>query len=208
MIFTKLKSIIYCLVAVLVIILSSVIAIQHYKINKLDNKLEIANTNVKALMLSNRENKNEIRSLELTIEQLEYCNDSIIKKLNKASQELNIKSKDIKNLQYLKTLASKSDTVYISDTIFVEDFCLDTIIGDKWSNSRIELCYPNEVIVEPSFVSEKFIITHIKKETVDPPKKCWLARLFQKKHKVLIVQVKEDNPYVDVKEFMHIEVIK
>jgi hypothetical protein len=38
--------------------------------------------------------------------------------------------------------------------------------------------YPNTIICTPEFVSDKTIITHLKKETVKPPKKCKFLRAF------------------------------
>ena len=70
------------------------------------------------------------------------------------------------------------------------------------------MCYPNQIVLTPEVKSEKIIIAHLKKETVNPPKKCWLARLFQKKHKVIVVEIEEKNPYMTTKEYRHVEIIK
>ena len=177
---SKVKLIIIGIVAVILIVLCTTVAIQSSKISKLNRDLSYANANEKALLLKNDSNKNEIRSLQLTVAQLDYFNDSVLTKLNQAKKELKIKDKDLKELQYLKTLALKTDTIHVTDTIFVEDFCMDTTIQDRWHKTSLELCYPNKIIVTPEFTSEKTIVTHLKKETVNPPKKCWLARLFQK----------------------------
>lgn len=204
----KIKWIFRGIVAVVLIILGITVAIQRHQINELDSNLSYASANQKALLKVNEDNMGEIRSLQLKVEQLDYFNDSILQKLNKAKNELKVKDADLKELQYLKTLATKSDTVFISDTIFVENTNVDTVIQDEWHKTEISLCYPNEIIVTPEFISEKTIVTYIKKETVDPPKKCWLARLFQKKHKVLVVNIKENNPYITTQEYQHVEIIK
>ena len=205
---SKVKLIIIGIVAVILIVLCTTVAIQSSKISKLNRDLSYANANEKALLLKNDSNKNEIRSLQLTVAQLDYFNDSVLTKLNQAKKELKIKDKDLKELQYLKTLALKTDTIHVTDTIFVEDFCMDTTIQDRWHKTSLELCYPNKIIVTPEFTSEKTIVTHLKKETVNPPKKCWLARLFQKKHKVVVVDIKESNPYITTQEYQHVEIIK
>lgn len=205
---SKIRLIIIGIVTVILIALGTTVAIQSSRISRLNRDLSYANANEKALLLKNDSNKNEIRSLQLTVEQLDYFNDSILVKLQDAKRELKIKDKDLKELQYLKTIASKTDTVRLHDTIFVEDFCMDTIINDEWHKTSLELCYPNTIIVTPEFTSEKTIVTHLKKETVNPPKKCWLARLFQKKHKVIVVDIKEHNPYITTQEYRHIEIVK
>lgn len=204
---TKIRLIIFGIVAVILIALGTTVAIQSSKISRLSRDLSYANANEKALLLKNDSNKNQIRSLQLTVDQLDYFNDSILEKLSAAKAELKVKDKDLKELQYLKTLAAKTDTIIIKDTIFAEDFCIDTTVQDEWHKTSLELCYPNTIIVSPEFTSEKTIVTHLKKETVNPPKKCWLARLFQKKHKVIIVDIKENNPYITTQEYRHVEII-
>lgn len=196
------------LVIVGIIAIISTIAIQHNKIKSLEQDLSYAAANEKALLLAQDSSKSTIRSLQLTVEQLDYFNDSILEKLSVAKRELKVKDKDLKELQYLKTLAKKSDTIYVSDTIFVENVCMDTVIQDEWHKTEVSLCYPNMIAVSPEFTSEKTIVTHVVKETVDPPHKCWLVRLFQKKHKVVVVDIKENNPYITTQEYRHVEVIK
>lgn len=204
---SKIKIIILCIVSVILISLGITVAVQSKRINSLQQELSFANANEKALLLVNDSNKNKIRSLQLTVDQLSYFNDSIILKLNDAKQQLKIKDDNLKELQYLKTLATKTDTITIRDTIFKEQLYLDTIIGDQWYNMQLSLQYPNKIITTPSFISEKSIITSVKKETIKPPKKCKFARLFQKKHKVVVVEIQEKNPYVNTEEFKHIQII-
>lgn len=204
----KIKLILISVVAVILIILGITVAIQYNKINSLQEDLEFAVSNQKALLLENDYNKNEIRSLNLTVEQLNYFNDSILIKLQKTRNELKIKDQNLKELQYLKTLASKKDTIFIQDTIFVEHTNIDTIIGDQWYNLKLNLEYPNKIQVQPQFISEKSIVTHIKKETVNPPKKCKFARFFQRKHKVLVVTIQEKSPYITTEEYQHVQILK
>ena len=205
---TKIRIIIE-VVAVLVIAgLITTIAILGKKISTLEEDLSYASANEKALLLKNDSNKNQIRSLQLTVEQLDYFNDSILEKLKDTQKKLKIKDKNLKELQYLQTQVTKTDTIHVHDTIFREDFCLDTVIGDQWVKTELEMSYPNTIIVTPEVNSEKVIIAHLKKETVNPPKKCWLARLFQRKHKVIVVEIEEKNPYMTTKEYKHFEIVK
>jgi hypothetical protein len=85
---------------------------------------------------------------------------------------------------------------------------IDTLIGDEWYNLRLGLKYPSMIAVEPDFKSEKHIIVSSKKETVNPPKKFFLFRWFQKRHTVLHIDVVEKNPYIDVKTNKYVEVLK
>lgn len=206
--FNKIRLIIAGVVIVVIISLIATITILGKKLSALEEDYSYASANEKALLLKNDSNKNQIRSLQLTVDQLDYFNDSILSVLKDTQKKLKIKDKNLKELQYLKTQVTKVDTVHMTDTIFVEDFCMDTVIGDEWVRTDLEMCYPNKLIVTPEVTSEKVIIAHLKKETVDPPKKCWLARLFQKKHKVIVVEIEEKNPYMITKEYKHIEIVK
>jgi hypothetical protein len=129
--------------------------------------------------------------------------------MNSVRKELGIKDKELQQMQYLLSKASKKDTIIFRDTLFVDSTLdIDTIIGDSWYNIELGLKYPNTITTTPTFTSEKYIIVNIKKETVNPPKKCWLARLFQKKHRVVEVDVVEKNPYIENKQQRFIEIIE
>ena len=193
---------------VVIIGLVTTIAILGKKLSNLEKDYSYASANEKALLLKNDSNKNEIRSLQLTIEQLDYFNDSVLDKLKETQSKLKIKDKNLKELQYLKTITAKTDTVILIDTIFVEGACVDTVVGDEWVKTNLEMCYPNQIVLTPEVKSEKIIIAHLKRETVNSPKKCWLARLFQKKHKVIVVEIEEKNPYITTKEYRHVEIVK
>lgn len=164
--------------------------------------------NQKAFIAENLSLKNESRAFKFTIEQLNYYNDSILQKMNNVRKELKIKDKNIKQLQYLLSVSTKKDTVLFTDTIFRDkSLALDTIIGDKWYNIRLGLKYPNLIYTEPTFTSEKYIIVNKKKETVNPPKKFFLFRWFQKKHWVMEVHIKEKNPYIKEIDNKFVEII-
>lgn len=165
--------------------------------------------NQKAFIAENSSLKDESRAFKFTIEQLNYYNDSILQKMNDVRKELKIKDKNIKQLQYLLSVSTKKDTVLFTDTIFKDkSLALDTVIGDKWYNIRLGLKYPNLIYTEPTFTSEKYIIVNKKKETVNPPKKFFLFRWFQRKHWVMEVHIKEKNPYIKETNNKFVEIIE
>lgn len=174
-------------------------------------KTSIANNKAYDAMVDKTNDRNI--ALQLTADQLSYSKDSLLQVLNKIKKDNKIKDKDLKAVQYITTTLSRTDTITLNDTIFKETFkdryvSLDTIVGDKWYNTKLTLAYPSTIILKPAFKSEKNIIVSTKKETINPPKKFWLFRLFQKKHKVLNVTVIENNPYVDNQESRYVEIIK
>lgn len=166
-------------------------------------------TNEKAFIAENQTLKNQNKVFSFTIEQLTYYNDSILEKMDSIRKELNIKNKDLKQIQFLLSSASKKDTIVFKDTIFKESvLSVDTIVKDEWHNTKVELRYPNTIFLTPSFISEKYIVVSEKKETINPPKKWWFLRLFQKKHTVLVVDIVEKNPYIETNKSRFIEIIK
>lgn len=192
-----------------IIILVSIISFLGYTNKKLSNQYAIAYENIKAYDAELSGLRDDTEVYKLTIEQLNYFNDSITKKIKEAQKELNIKDSKLKQAQYELSFASRKDTILLKDTIFSSTFTpLDTIMGDKWFSNRIQLSYPNLISSSVSFKSEKFCFVQLRKETIKPPKKFFLARWFQKKHYVSIVTIKENNPYIEIKNSRFIQIIE
>lgn len=197
------------IIAILMVSLSIGSYILYTNNQRLQEELSVSVSNEKAFIAENSLLKNENRVFKFTVEQLNYYNDSILEKMNEVRKELGIKDKDLKQLQYLLSESQRRDSIVFRDTLFREPILnIDTIIGDKWYQMKLGLRYPSTIITDPKFVSEKYIMVDYKKETINPPKKCWLLRLFQKKHTILEVNVIEKNPYIENKNSKFIEVIK
>lgn len=198
----------YLIIAV-VVLLAALIAVWK-QADTVSKKWETAEANVKAYseQLANTGKKNT--ALQLTIDQLEYFQDSVLKALDATRKELKIKDKNLKVLQQIQSSFTRKDTIRIpGDTIFREpSFALDTLVGDEWYNLQLGLQYPSMIAVKPYFKSEKHIIVSSKKETVDPPKKFFLLRWFQRRHVVLHIDVVEKNPYVDNETSKYVEILK
>lgn len=200
-------------IRICVIVLVSLLAISTYtfynKNQSLKEELSVLMSNQKAFISENSSLREESRMFKFTVEQLNYYNDSILQKMNEVRKELNVKDKDLKQMQYLLSEATKKDTIVFRDTLFREpSLNIDTLIGDKWYQMRLGLKYPSTITTAPTFVSEKYVVVDYKKETINPPKKCWLLRLFQKKHKVVEVNVVEKSPYIENKQQKFIEIVE
>lgn len=196
-----------------IIILVSLLAVSTYILynrnQNLKEELSISMSNQKAFIAENSSLKEENRVFKFTVEQLNYYNDSILQKMNNVRKELKIKDKDLKQMQYLLSEATKKDTIVFRDTLFREPTLdIDTIIGDKWYSIRLGLKYPNLITTNPTFISEKYIIVNKKKETINPPKKFFLFRWFQRKHWVMEVNIKEKNPYIKEVNNKFVEIIE
>lgn len=196
-----------------IVILAGLLSISTYTLynrnQDLKEEISISMSNQKAFIAENSSLKEENRVFKFTVEQLNYYNDSILQKMNDVRKELQIKDRDLKQMQYLLSEAQKKDTVIFRDTLFRDPLIkVDTLLGDRWYQMKLGLRYPSTIITEPKFISEKYIIVDYRKETIEPPKKCFLARWFQKKHKVVEVEVVEKNPYIVNKQQRFIEIVK
>ena len=192
-----------------IIILVSIISFLGYTNKKLSNQYAIAYENIKAYDAELSGLRGDTKVYKLTIEQLNYFNDSIIKKMKVVQKELGIKDKRLQQLQYEASHAQRADTIILKDTLFRDpQLKLDTIVGDKWFRTNLHLEFPSTIALKPEIELERYTFISGKRETVNPPKKFFLFRWFQKKHTVVEVNVREMNPYVKDKTQRFIQIIK
>lgn len=205
----KIKKYIHIGMTLLIPILTVALILTVKSRGKIEKKWKESTENVKSYseLFSNSENKN--RGFKLTIDQLQYFNDSILRELNETRESLKIKDAKLKSLQYLSSTFIKYDTLIIKDTLFKDpQIQVDTVISDEWYSVRIGLKYPSTITVNPMFRSVKHIVVSSRRETINPPKKFFLFRWFQKKHTVLNIDVIEKNPYMKEQNSRYIEIIK
>lgn len=194
-------------VFIIVMVVIDVALYNQYKTANDNWKTAVANIKAYDSVLSDADNRNT--ALELTVNQLKNFKDSILIELNNTRKELKIKDSKLRALQYVSSGFSRTDTIVLKDTIFrTPDFKLDTVLQDQWYKLTLGLKYPSQISASPEFKSEKHIIVSTKRETVNPPKKFFLFRWFQKKHTVLQVDVVEKSPYVQDEKNRYIEIIK
>lgn len=176
---------------------------------KLTAEYSISIENIKAYDAELSGLRDDTKVYKLTIEQLNYFNDSIIKKMKVVQKELGIKDKRLQQLQYEASHAQRADTIILKDTLFRDSqLKLDTIVGDKWFRTNLHLEFPSTIALKPEIELERYTFISGKRETVNPPKKFFLFRWFQKKMTVVTVTVKEKNPYVKNRESRYVEIIK
>lgn len=205
----KIKKYIHIGMTLLIPILTVALILTVKSRGKIEKRWKESTENVKSYseLFSNSENKN--KGFKLTIDQLQYFNDSILRELNETRESLKVKDSKLKSLQYLSSTFIKYDTLIIKDTLFKDpQIQVDTILSDEWYSIRIGLKYPSTVTVNPMFRSVKHIVVSSRRETVNPPKKFFLFRWFQKKHTILNIDVIEKNPYMKEQNSRYIEIIK
>jgi hypothetical protein len=190
------KIIFWIFIGVLII---SVIGMAKH-ISNLNEEIGVYDNNFKSLNLELDKYEKYAIAYKFNIDQLNYINDSIITELNNTRKQLNIKDKELKQLQNIKTEVHIKDSVFIRDTIFKKSLVrLDTLLGNEWYKTKLTLEYPNKIGLDMTYKSDISVIASAQKEIIGTPKKCWLGRLFQKKQNVIRVDVKDNNPYSEIK---------
>lgn len=191
----------------IVLLLIATIVVGYSKYKELNQQLSRAVINNKAY--AHKQDTTTVRAYNMTINEVKQYGDSIDKEMLKLLKQNGIKEKTITNTHYIKEYINTKDTIVVNDTIFRDkDFALDTTIHNDWYNIRVGLKYPDTVAVSPEFTSEKYVVVNTRRETIDPPKKCFFLRWFQKKHNVTEVTIFEKNPYVKLKEQKFIQYTK
>ena len=165
-------------------------------------------TNVKAYQSENNNLKNQSIAHLMTIDQLISSRDSTDIALKEALKKLNIKPKNVVSAGSVTSNMEKRDSIFLKDTVFIKNLELDTLIGDKWYKAQVGLHYPSRIDLAVSVQSVKHIVVHNRRETVNPPKKFWLFRLFQRKHTIQEVVVDEENPHIEAGSQRFINIVK
>ena len=191
----------------LLIILGSFIIFKNNQ--RLRNDLDISKQNIETLLQVRDTLESSNKALLINVELLNNSNDSIIKELNNTRKSLKIKDKEIESLHKINSEIHRVDSLIIRDTIFSEpDICIDTTLYDYWGFTNIFLKYPSFINVESVMDSNLSIYTFYRKEPIKKPKKTKIGRFFQKKRKVLEMEVVENNPNIVIKQNKFIKVIK
>ena len=202
------KKYLYISIGIIIIILSLAVTGLSLKIKSLNEDISVYDNNFKALNLENDRLNKETIAYKFDIQQLEYINDSIIKKLNNTRRKLSIKDKQLKQMQSIKTEIITKDSIFFRDTIFKDNIVkLDTLLGDDWYKIKLKLEYPNKIGIQANYKSDLNAFAYSSKEIIGTPKKCFIGRWFQKKHKVIRVDVIDKNPHAVIteKKFIIIE---
>jgi len=196
-------------IGVLIVSLGSCLWEQHIRIQNLNDKLYVAVNNNKAYEAQVDSLENNTIQFQYAVDQLNHSNDSLVQKLNQTRKQLKVKDNKIAELQYIASENKKVDSVFVRDTIFRNpEFVLDTAITDKWSSLKLHAEYPNLIAADYSFNNETTVIMQNSRVTIDPPKKFFVWRWFQKKHTIVEVDVVQENPYCVNKEERFVKVIR
>ena len=190
------------IILILISLIGGVVSYITIKSNRnLRDNWSVSENNYKA---SNKKNL----AYQISLEQMKLSSDSLDKILIEFKNKNKLKDSKIKSLMTIIESGGKSDTINLIDTIFVKDLKLDTIVGDQWIQSRLQLEYPSRIIITDSVLNIKSIAWSNRRETIDPPKKFFICRWFQRKQTVVEILIEDLNPYFKTKEFKYNTIIK
>lgn len=190
------------------VVLIVICGIQCSSYNKLRKQYDISKSNEKSLLDRLEKNGETIIEYQATIDMLRYTNDSTIQNLLEQQKKLKIKNKELQTMASLASQFHTKDTVRLHDTIFKDpDFVIDTCLADNWKKTCLGLKYPSDITIDATMKSQKDVYVVAKKEPINPPKKTWIGRLFQRKHVVTRVTIHEENPYIESQENVYISIL-
>lgn len=192
-------------IAIIAIAVITAIAMLH-RISSLNETIAIQSSNIKAYEAEVSGLKNDTQTYLYSVDQIKASKDTLVHYLDSLRNTIKIKDKNLKSMSYIKTVSTKYDTIYIDKTKTIVN-PIDTIIGDEWFNVHLDL-HDTVMAVEPNYKSELSVFTSYRKETINPPSKVFFIRWFQKKHKVITVDVVEQNPHAKVEKQKFIEIVK
>lgn len=206
----KLK--IYIIAALVLLGLSAVIYIQNNTIKSISKDYATSSLNLKAYVDENSLLKEDTlkksRVFQLTVDQFSQYSDSLLVKMNNYRNSIKVKDKQIQALQYISSNTKLDTTFIFKDSILVVGTRIDTTIRDKWFSLKMSLRYPDTIRVTPTFKNELFVAIHTTRETIEPPKKFFLCRWFQKKQTVVVADVRDESPYTELETQRFIQIVK
>ncbi len=197
------KIILILLAVVAILVLAVAILIK--RVNSLSTDRDNYAATAKAYAQEREEYNGSSRVFRMTIDELEASRDTLMMKLVSMRTEAKIKDKQLKSMHWRETIVEKTDTIRLKDSIFLAD--LDTTLSDGWTTTKVHIGRPNEVAVNVKVRNETTLIVRSRKETVKPPKRFFLFRLFQRKHTIVEVEAIEGNPHCTERSRRHVEII-
>lgn len=201
------KKYIYLGILIIICLLTCTCMYQCSHINSLNDQLNTSTANEKALFDRLTGAQNDMVVYSNTIINLKHSQDSITKELMATKNKLKIKDKELMAMGSMNTTITVHDTLQLHDTIFREDFRLDTLLADNWKTIQLGLRYPDTIQVGCEVKSDKDVFITKTREYVEEPHWFFICRWFQRKVDVVRVKIEEKNPFVTSQENVFIKVI-
>lgn len=134
--------------------------------------------------------------------------------------EAEIKASNIKEIQSLKKTIKDQRIALknVNSGTVIEEVIKEVLVPVKLNDStyvydkgetKIEfLQRVDSSRFNVNITNKQTVLIHNERETVKPPKKYWILRLFQKKHDVVFVSVVNSNQDIKTDNIVHVQVLK
>lgn len=159
----------------------------------------------KAYAAASEDNDGVTRAFSLRVKDLESSNDSLLRRLDSLRKEMGVKDRRLMALHYRQTVVERRDTIVVPEPVFSAG--LDTVIDDGWVRTSLSL-RDTMVAIGTRVRNETSLVVSSRRETVRPPRRFFLFRLFQRKHTVVTVEARENNPWCETRETRSVEIIE
>lgn len=193
------------ILGVIIILLMLLLTASRCSYEKARNERDTYAANAKAYAADATAHKGEAMVFKMRARDLQESMDTLFMRIDSIRKAAKVKRRNLKEVHWRETVVERVDTVWLTDSIFVS--CLDTVLSDGWVETRISVTPPNEVSVGTKVRNETTLLVRSRRETVKPPRRFPLFRLFQRKHTVVEVESVEGNPHCTEKGRRHVEII-
>lgn len=178
-----------------------------FYINHINNRYEESQRQNLALTEELNQTKEDAVAYYTNLKDLEGNYNERVQDLLDARNEIRVKDKKIKYLLGNKETIYITDSVYFNthDTVEVPIYCDTTFKDSCWYSTHLYVD-PTKATVSTTMESHQNVIIYQTREYINPDP-CWFKRLFQRKHTITRVHIKEMNPYIiqDSTEHIFIE---
>lgn len=193
------------ILGVIIIILLLLLTASRCAYEKARNERDTYAANAKAYAADATAQKGEAIVFKMRARDLQESMDTLFMRIDSIRKAAKIRKSQLKEAHWRETVVERIDTVWLTDSIFIS--CIDTTLSDGWVETRISVTPPNELSVGTKVRNETTLLVRSRRETVKPPRKFPLFRLFQRKHTIVEVESIEGNPHCIEKGRRHVEII-
>ena len=188
----------------LISLLIATIFIQHNQLQEKNAELNRATSNVRAYqdLVSNNQERN--RTLQLTIEELNHSNDSLLLQLKQTQKELKIKDKNLTDASVINTEIKDSVKTVIKEKLI--DFDKELKLNDL---TTIIVSRKDSILTAKIDIKNQQTIFVTENKEYKNTYKNWLVRFFHFDFKKIYIknyQIVNSNPLIKVTDTRVIEI--
>lgn len=144
----------------------------------------------------------------LRADELAASKDSLLQRMDSLRRALGVRDRRLRAMHFRSTVVEKTDTFWVAvpDTVYA--LAIDTVLDDGWVRTSLLVEEDGRVTLGTRVRNETTIVVKAERETVRPPRRFFLFRLFQRKQTVVRVVATEGNPWCETKEVRSVEIVK